>query len=408
MQPSQKPEHNTEQAEQAPGQKIRLSGDDYAAQNPYHAAIARGYHIAQLTLFSILACFTILSMLIRSDDVTYENLFYLFQDIHAAFDSTDVTFTTLVYDADETQNFATYRGGLAVAGESGLTVFTATGRQTLTQSLRMTSPRLLTSSRYILVYEQGGEDFSVYNSFSRLHTGELQGQISCAALSDAGWIALAAQKEGGSAVISVFDKNFNLKTEFFKNAYATSLALNHDGDLLAVVLTEAVGGVYLTRVELYRPGTDTLLHAWEFTDLFPLSCSFADDDTLYLCATDRMLVLTRDGTTAVDMPFEMGIHRAYLCPDGYALLLADGTLSIYRADGTHLGSRADAADIRSVLVGRDTVHMMTENTLMTYHIESGQSKSTVYDFAVQQLLWYDEHELLLCSRSTARYLDISD
>ena len=60
-------------------EKIRLSGDDFAAQNPYHAAIARGYHIAQLTLFSLLACFVILSMLIRSDDITYENLFYLFK-----------------------------------------------------------------------------------------------------------------------------------------------------------------------------------------------------------------------------------------------------------------------------------------------------------------------------------------
>ena len=57
-------------------EKIRLSGEDFAAQNPYYAAIARSYHIAQLTLFSILACFVMLSMLIRADEITYENFFY--------------------------------------------------------------------------------------------------------------------------------------------------------------------------------------------------------------------------------------------------------------------------------------------------------------------------------------------
>jgi len=389
-------------------EKIRLSGDDFAAQNPYHAAIARGYHIAQLTLFSLLACFIILSMLIRSDDITYENLFYLFKDIHAAVDSTDVTFSTLVYDADETQNFATYRGGLAVAGESGLTVFTATGRQTLTQSLHMTAPQLLTSSRYVLVYEQGGEDFSLYNSFARLHTGKMGGRIHCAAISDAGWFAIAAQKDAGSAVISVYDKNMNLKTEFFKNAYATSLALNDDGSLLAVVTTDAVGGVYQTKLELYRTGTDELQQEWTFTDLFPLSCSFADNKTLYLTSTERMLVLHRKGDILVDMSFDMGIHRAYLCPNGYALSLSDGTLAIYTVDGILIGQRTDADNIRSVLVGAETIHMMTDHTLMTYRIKSGESSSVTYDFTLQELLWYDENELLLCSRSTARYLDTSD
>ena len=406
--PLKRPSAQDGEEKEAKKEKIRLSGDDFAAQNPYHAAIARGYHIVQLALFSLLACFVILSMLIRSDDITYENLFYLFKDIHAAVDSTDVTFSTLVYDADETQNFATYRGGLAVAGESGLTVFTATGRQTLTQSLNMTAPRLLTSSRYILVYEQGGEDFSIYNSFARLHAGKTEGNIHCAAVSDAGWFALAAQKDAGSAVISVYDKNTNLKTEFFKNAYATALALNNDGSLLAIVTTNAVGGVYQTKLELYRPGTDELQQEWTFQGLFPLSCSFADNKTLYLTGTDRMLVLHRNGDTLVDMTFDTGIHRVYHCPDGYALGLSDGTLAIYTVDGTPIGQRADAGDIRSVLIGSETIHMMTEDTLMTYRIDSGESKSVTYDFTLQELLWYEENELLLCSRSTARYLDTSD
>lgn len=386
-------------------EKIRLSGEDFAAQNPYYAAIARGYHLAQMTLFSILACFVILSMLIRSDDITYENFFYLFKDIHAAVDSADVSFTTLVYDADETQNFATYRGGLAVAGESGLTVFTATGRQTLTQSLNMTAPQLLTSSRYILVYEQGGNDFAVYNSFARLHAGQLTGSISCAAISDAGWLAIASQGASSSSTVFLYDKNLNLKAEYYKNAYTTALALNEQGTLLVIASTDAVEGTYQTKLTLCRPGTEEVVYEWLIEDFFPLSCTFADDKTLYLTGTDRAMVLKTDGKITVDMSFDTVIHRAYHCTDGYAILLADGTLSIYSKEGTLIGQRADAADIRSVLVGKNMVHMMTDQSVMTYRIDTGVSTLTTYDFTLQKLLWYAEDELLVCSRSTARYLN---
>ena len=386
-------------------EKIHLSGEDFAAQNPYYAAIARGYHIAQLTLFGILAGFIILSMLIRSDDITYENFFYLFKDIHAAVDSADVSFQTLVYNADETQDFATYRGGLAVAGESGLTVFSATGRQTMVKSLNMTAPKLLASSRCILVYEQNGNDFALYNSFTRIMSGQSEDPICCAAISDSGWFALASQS-GTSAKVSVYDKHSNLKTEHFVNGLVTALSINTSGDLLAILTTDAVGGTYQSRLTLYRPGSDDMVNEWFFENFFPLSCNFADNQSIYLVSADRMLVLNRNGDILVDVSQKSMINRVFCSKEGYALLKNDGVLSIYRKDGTMIGQRANAEDVRSVLIGSERIYMMTEHTLLQYTVASGQGEQTTYDFPLQKLLWYSEDELLLCSRSTARFIRI--
>ena len=388
-------------------EKIRLSGEDFAAQNPYYAAIARGYHIAQLTLFSILACFVMLSMLIRADDITYENFFYLFKDIHAAVDSEEVSFHSLVYDADEAQTFATYRGGLAVAGESGLTVFTATGRQTLTQSLGMSAPQLLSSDRCILVYDQGGTEFALYNSFARIHHGKTANMYSCAAISDSGWFALAEQA-GNSALISVYDKNSALKAEHFKNGYVSSVALNHDGSLLAIVIMDAANGAYQTSLSLYKPGTDQLVQEWVFSDFFPLECSFADSETVLLSGSNQALVLNREGDILADLTFDDTICRAFHSEMGFALLSKGGELSIYSKNGELIGIREDAENIRSVLVGEETVYMMTDDTLMSYQIASGESAVTTYTFELQKLLWYSEDELLLCSRSTARYASMGN
>ncbi|MBQ7321202.1 MAG: hypothetical protein IJW99_03820 [Clostridia bacterium] len=387
------------------GEKIKLSGEDFAAQNPYHASVAREYHIAQLVLFSLLALFVILSMLIRSDDITYENFFYLFKDIHAAVDSENVTFTSLVYNADDAQDFDTYRGGLAVAGSSGLTVFSATGRQTLSRQWNMNAPRLHTSSRYILVYDQGGTDFYLFNAFSRIYSGKVKGNLTCAAVSDAGWLAVASQN-GSSSVISVYDKYNHLKAEHFKNAFATALALDQKGNLLAIVTTDTLQGHYLTKIELYAAGTDTLLREWSFEGLFPLKCAFADNEILYLTGTDRMLILNTDGEILSDLSFTQKITKAHYSEQGYALNLSDGSLQIFDRNGELLGARDEGENIHSVLVGEDRIYMMSEGELMTYHRETGSSTSQTFDFSVHELLWYSEDELLLCSRSIARFLNL--
>ena len=367
-------------------EKIHLSGDDFAAQNPYYAMIARGYQIAQMTFFGLLAAFIILSMLIRSDEITYENFFYLFKDIHAAVDSEDITFQTLIYNADETQDFATYRGGLVVAGESGLTVFSATGRQTMIQPLNMSSPKLLTSDRCIMVYELNGTNFALYNSFVRMTSGETDMPIRCAAISDGGWFTLSSQ-EGANAKVSVYDKHSKLTTEHFINGYVTALSLTPSGEQLAILSTDATDGQFLTKLTIYRTGTDEKVFEVCFDQFFPLACEFADNNTLYLSATDRMLVLNRSGEITVDATFSTPIDRVFYSPNGYAVLTDDTTLMLYHKDGSFIGQRADMENVRSVLIGDDLIYMMTEYSLIRYSIQSGQGNWYEYKYPLQKLLW---------------------
>lgn len=389
-------------------EKIRLSVEDFAAQNPYYAAIARGYHIAQLTLFSILACFVMLSMLIRADEITYENFFYLFKDIHAAVDSDEISFRSLVYDADEAQTFAAYRGGLAVAGESGLTIFTATGRQTLNQSLGMSAPQLLSSDRYILVYDQGGSEFALYNSFARIHHGNTSNTYSCAAISDSDWFALGEQ-DGNSALISVYDKNMTLKAEHIKKGYISSVALNREGDLLAIVMVNAANGSYQTSVSLYITGTDQLVQDWVFSDFFPLTCSFADSETILLSGSNQALVLNSNGTIGLELMFDTAVRRTFHSDEGFAFLMESGELFVYDKNGEPLVVQKDAENVLSVLIGSEMIYIMTNDTLRVYRMATDElSVIASYPYELQELLWYAEKELVICSRSTARYIHTED
>ena len=73
-----------------------------------------------------------------------------------------------------------------------------------------------------------------------------------------------------------------------------------------------------------------------------------------------------------------------------------------------IGQRADMQDVRSVLIGNENVYMMTEFALIQYTIEDTQGSVSEYHYPLQKLLWYSEDELLLCSRSTARFIRPKD
>jgi hypothetical protein len=159
---------------------------------------------------------------------------------------------------------------------------------------------------------------------------------------------------------------------------------------------------------LYQPGTDRLVQEWVFSDFFPLECSFADSETVFLSGAKRALVLNRDGEISVDLSFDTPICRTFHSEMGFALLSDGGELSIYGKNGELIGIRQGAENIRSVLVGDETVYMMTDDTLMAYQIATGESAVTTYTYELQKLLWYSEDELLICSRSTARYASMGN
>jgi hypothetical protein len=117
-----------------------------------------------------------------------------------------------------------------------------------------------------------------------------------------------------------------------------------------------------------------------------------------------MMVLKSNGEVVVDVVGNTPINRVFFSPDGYAILTADAQLTLYRRDGSIIGLREGMDDVRSVLIGKDQIYMMTEYTLIHYSVNSEQGDIFESHYPLQKLLWYSENELLLCSRSTAKFI----
>ena len=114
----------------------------------------------------VLVVFTLLALLIGRNTVTVDNIYYLFKDVYSMNTVGESEITRLSYSLPASkQDFTLYKKGLAVAGDSEIKLFNSTGRVTLTLGSEFANPRILSSDRFVLVYDMGGDTFSVYNSF---------------------------------------------------------------------------------------------------------------------------------------------------------------------------------------------------------------------------------------------------
>lgn len=371
-------------------------------KNQYLEKVSSKYRLIQIVLSGFLAVFVLVSMIVRSEDITYENLFYLFKDFDTVSGSQGANFSTLVYGANSNQSFSDYRGGLAVVSSESLTVFTATGRQALDVSLSYASPRLLTSDKYLLVYGQGEDRFSIYNSFARLRSFTVDGEIRCSALADNGCFAVSYVDQTYASVISVYQSSLQLKMQFWKNSYVTAMCFDRSGKYLTVASTEARGGKFITVLETFAVGDDKVIQSFEVENDVCSEIAYFYNDWLLFCGLDRWVLWDSEGTKVREGSMSSP-ESLYVSEYGFAYLSGE-VLRIFDEEGGLIGERVASDKTKEVYVGKDEVLMLIENNLYRFNRLDGSGSVQSFDFQISDLLCYGMGRVLLCSRSKARYI----
>ena len=185
-----------------------LRHEDFArAGDTYYATVSARFKVAQRILVLLLVVFLLFSIFANIREITYSNLYYFVRDFGNAVDMESTNYETLSYDVYRDQTFSLYRGGIAAVSPSNVSVFTATGRRTLKSRSDYVVPYAVTSSNYLLVYDISGNTFSLYNSFSKVHTESFDYPITDAAISDSGVFALLSRSSANKSTLYVYNDN---------------------------------------------------------------------------------------------------------------------------------------------------------------------------------------------------------
>ena len=276
---------------------------DTAAYNKYYMRVSTRYGVAKwitLLLFTVY----LLGMLVWGrNSITYENFLYLLRDFNLSSASSGV-YSHIVYEEQQNMSFAEYKNTLAVVGSAGVRLYDGSGNALFRDTTSYKTPVLLTGERYMLLYDEGGRDYSVMTTLARVFSGTTDGDILCGAVSDSGNFAIVSRTPEAHYAIDVFDASMKNIERIYRDSYVTGVAFDGAGDTLAVLSVKSENWTLTSEIVFFRIGTEEA-KSFSLGDRLPIRChSMAGGGWAVVC-DNAVLVLSGDAKLLAEYPLSM-------------------------------------------------------------------------------------------------------
>ena len=318
---------------------------------------------------------------------------------------------SLSYSTDEEQSFTLYRKGLAVAGNTGVTIFSATGRQLVSHGIQYNDPVAVGSGKYLLVYERGGKQYSLYNANTQMHAGETEYPISGAAISDSGMYAIISSASDANSAVYLYNNRFALINVYKKGGNVLDAAISADGHRIAILTVTPNKGGVSTSVMLAEPGKGSSISENVIASSMGMQCHFTESGKLAVLCTTGVAYLSADGEVEFFHDFEGKIPTtADLSGDGVALCLKKTAISekniiiIFDKSGKIVYNDVIPQSITDLAYREGALFWTDHAGVSRLDIASGEIAFEEYATDGKRLLALDDKEILLCSPQKAVYI----
>ena len=391
---------------------LRLSGrsqeDVGEIRTAYYENASARFGIAQVILYLALLAFVVLSLLNNKDLVTYENFYYFFKDLNTVnldlYDADSVSYPT-----DEIQSFTLYRNGLAVAGNNSVSLFTQSGRQLVSASVSYRNPVAVGSGKYLLVYDLGGKNYSLYNSYSQIHVGTTDDPITVGAISQSGGFALASKTDSDSlSTVFFYNDRFTLVNRYRKTGYVMDLSINDKGNLLAMLLSDVSSGAYWTKVVLYVPGESSQKAEVTLQSGLGIRCHFTASAYLAVLSENGADYVSYTGSSTHVADFGgRKILLAEPSSEGLTLLLSGTSLAeenlllAFDKTGRQLYRKTKNQNYKSFSRAGKMLYCLSDGFVERLNLSIGKWEKMTLDTSERSLLALSNDEFLLCTPQKA-------
>ncbi len=386
--------------------------------NRYYLSLSRKFSAARYVSFLLLAVFVVVMFAGFGRNITYDNFSFLLKDLDSVSGEAETAgdFLKTNIGEDEGASFAVYRGELAVVSAGGVVMYNASGTKTMTYEESFNAPACVASDKYLLVYESGGTKYALFNSFTRVHTGETTYGILSADIADDGSFLLVCGAKEYKYAVSLYDKKFTLVANYYKDKYVMDAVLKDDGSAAAILSLDTANGKPYTEVMIAEVGKGEAKMQTTVDGLCPLRAAYMEDGTLSVTCDGAMLFAKAD----------TGEIFRYDAPSGGVLLSASAcgqyTAAVY-------SEQAAIAEARAVLLGKDgavrteahvhgktvsaaatekALFVLTGSSVTVVRAEDGKSAAVPLDFEGAILLPYGKDSVLVCGGGAAMSVSLND
>ena len=221
--------------------------------NPYYLVLSGKFKTVKYILLCVLVVFLLAVIILFRDEITVENLRYLFKDFDIGENISVNSNDSITYDADMQVKLELYKGDLVIAGSTYFYLTDLQGNKRLNEDSIFSNPVIVPSKKYLLVYGLSENTYAIYNTFSKLHTESFDYPITAAAVSDKGMYAIVTKSAEYRSVVYLYNDNFERIGAVYKDKYVTDVSFNDDSSELMIISIFLDNGNLSSEIVNYVP-----------------------------------------------------------------------------------------------------------------------------------------------------------
>ena len=386
-----------------------ISAPPCEKKDEYYFSVGRLYGISGIILLICVSIFVLASIVFGYRELTHENIYFFIKDFDTFIKSDSYSAVTVDYGVGDNRSYYCYRGGIIAAEKYAVSVYSATGRETAVFSNEYARPVVRCSSKYILVYDSDGTDFSICNSFVLLHSENIGNRIYSADINDRGEALIHSEASGYGSALYLYSGDFERAAAYYFNDYVTCSALSDDGKIIFVSTTSIKDGAYACNFKIYRRGETEAFVTYDVYGEISLECGQLAGDEYYLITERGVRIFDVDGNIIKEYLIsdddnfidfhksESGIALSVQSDDKYCL-----TYIPYRGDILTLKLDSKPLSLSCV---ENNAYVLYEGAVAKYDLAAGTYK--LFDCAPggEKLLTTKSGRILLCYSSRAVVVD---
>lgn len=379
-------QNRNKQNESRPGQVMRVGAKIIPKINRYYLKISRKYRAAQLVLILAFAAFLVVIITTFGSHITYSNLQYLMRDLDSMITQGESDFSQIRYDKQSEQDFAVFKNGIAAAGKDSFLLFDSTGLQLCRDRISFSDPVLVPSDKYLLLYDMGGKEYSVYNSITRVISRSTDYKIVDGDMSDSGAFILVTRYNESKYAVWYYNAALTQSMRIRKENYVMDTAISKDGKKIVVCSAIPSTTDLDCEISLYQAGDSEFNHTVVIPRTLPLSVRFTDTGFVVLC-DNGVYFYDPEGKEVSAAPISgITLEYADLSDDFVVLACSENALSsehrilVFTKDGTLLadtilGERITGICVPSPKDANTLAYVLTSDSVLRLCTDAAQTEA---------------------------------
>lgn len=380
--------------------------------SPKARKLKSGIRFARVLILLVMAVTAMLLIFINRDRISMDNFKRLAAKIDLGVYSTNVKDNAVIdYDYDASAKIKAYKDGIARVSRENLVITDNIGTQFQSVLTGFNDPQILTTLKYVCVFDRGSNRLIITDSFSVVFDTTLEYNIVNVSMNDNGYLAVVTESEAYKNHVIVYNSSFE---EVYKinsmTRYIVSADISPDNKRVIVSSVYSKGESVISQINCYSLKESESLWDVNFENSVCVDVIAKTDGTFVGLFEWGVCVLDKNGKEKYRHNLQNEILQAYSIGDDKNNIIVTSashsgisTVTVFNNNGKEVSKTQLDFSVTSVDYKSGNIALLGVDNIYLYNTTGKQLSTRPNPNDATRVIFSDKTSVVSVSASSAVY-----